>query len=81
MSHPLPNPNGFTTWQHWGHALLRDIDTRLSNTHAHIADFDTEVITEDLSASGNIDFSALPSSDPGVPGRLYRTGGAVMVSL
>lgn len=34
-----------------------------------------------LKAIGNIDFTVLPSSDPGVPGRLYRTSGAVMVSL
>ena len=33
-----------------------------------------------LSAS-EINFTNLPTSDPSVPGRLYRTGGAVMVSI
>lgn len=30
---------------------------------------------------GNIILNGLPSADPGVPGALYRTAGAVMVSL
>lgn len=35
-----------------------------------------------LAATGTqIDFTALPTSDPAVPGRLYRTAGAVMVSV
>lgn len=32
-------------------------------------------------ANGNIILATLPSADPGVPGALYRTAGAVMVSL
>jgi hypothetical protein len=43
---------------------------------------------QNIEASGNvicysnqIDFRNLPTADPGVPGRLYRTGGQVMVSL
>jgi hypothetical protein len=35
-----------------------------------------------LSADGNqIDFTALPTSDPGVPGRLWRDGNTVKVSV
>jgi hypothetical protein len=38
--------------------------------------------TPNLQVDGDkIDFSNLPTSDPGVPGRLYRTAGAVMISL
>ena len=39
-------------------------------------------VTGNLEVTGSqIDFSALPTSDPGVAGRLYRDGATVKVSL
>lgn len=36
---------------------------------------------DDLAVGGTLTMTAIPAADPGVPGQLYHTAGAVMVSL
>lgn len=67
---PVRSENGFQT-------VTKSATTGAATV---TATFGAATTIEDLTASGVVIFSDLPTSDPAVAGQLYVTAGALMVS-